>query len=74
MLSERFLRLPDVIRAVGVSRSTIYKLIEAGRFPASFRIAPRCAVWRETEVSAWLESRSRHNQPSSAPIPNRSRS
>ena len=74
MLNERFLRLPDVLEAVGVSRSTIYKLIQAGRFPASFRIAPRCAVWRESQVNEWLESRSQDNQPSSAPIPSRSRS
>jgi prophage regulatory protein len=51
------LRLPDVIRATGLSRSAIYRLEARGDFPARVRLSVRATAWRSDLVSAWIEAR-----------------
>ncbi len=53
----RVIRRPDVIRKTGLSRTTIHNLETAGSFPAHFLLTPRCAVWDEAEIDAWIASR-----------------
>lgn len=55
--TKRVMRRPDVIARTGLSRTTIFNLEKAGDFPAHFMLTPRCAVWDEDEVEAWLDSR-----------------
>ena len=56
----RFLRLPEVEVAVGKKRSTIYRDIAAGIFPAPYdRGSSRSVGWLSTEISAWILSRPR---------------
>lgn len=52
----RLLRLPEVIARVGLRRSAIYQRMSEGRFPRSRSLGPKCAVWVETEIDAWIES------------------
>lgn len=52
------LRLPDVIRLVGLSRSSIYALMQQGRFPKQVLLSLRAVGWRHADIEAWLESRS----------------
>ncbi len=54
---HRLLRLPEVLRMTGLSRSTLYRLIGEGRFPAPVRIGPRAVAWRERDVLEWQETR-----------------
>lgn len=54
---QRVLRRPEVIGRTGLSRTTIFNLEKAGNFPQHFMLTPRCAVWDEGEVEAWLDSR-----------------
>ncbi|MCD8512877.1 MAG: AlpA family transcriptional regulator [Nitrincola sp.] len=58
----KFLRLPEVVNATGLSRSSLYRLIEDGTFPSSIRIGGRSVAWCDEEVNAWIEERIR-NQP-----------
>ena len=51
---EIFLRLPDVIKQVGLKRSTIYKKIQRQEFPAPIKIGERSSVWPESEIKAWI--------------------
>jgi prophage regulatory protein len=55
MKSDRFLRLQEVLYRVGVSRSNLYKLIEAGKFPAQIKIG-YSSVWSEKALTAWMEA------------------
>ncbi|MBK57552.1 MAG: transcriptional regulator [Pseudomonas sp.] len=56
----RFLRLPDVEKATGKKRSTIYRDIAAGKFPAPYDLgSSRSVGWLSTEISAWILSRPR---------------
>ena len=51
---DRILRIKTVLERTGLSRSTLYRRIQAGRFPAQVRIAERCTGWRESAVKSWL--------------------
>lgn len=54
----RFLRLPEVEKASGKKRSTIYRDIAAGTFPAPYDLGNgRSVGWLSTEISAWILSR-----------------
>lgn len=55
--TKRVLRRPEILARTGLSRTTIFNLEKAGDFPAHFMLTPRCAVWDEAEVDAWLASR-----------------
>ncbi|MBB5700038.1 helix-turn-helix transcriptional regulator [Sphingomonas yantingensis] len=51
---NRFLRLDEVERIVGIKRSTIYDRIRDERFPPQIDPGSRPALWRESDVRAWL--------------------
>lgn len=53
----RLLRLPEVMRLTGLSRTTIYRLMKMNRFPDRVLIGARAVAWRETDILAWLEER-----------------
>lgn len=42
----RFLRITDVVATIGVSRSTIYRMVEAGTFPEQTRLTAQTVGWR----------------------------
>jgi prophage regulatory protein len=50
----RLLRLPDVMARVGMKRSAIYQRMSEGKFPKSRSLGPKCAVWVEAEIDAWI--------------------
>ena len=50
----RLLRLPEVMARVGLRRSAIYQRMSEGRFPRSRSLGPKCAVWVEVEINAWI--------------------
>lgn len=51
------LKLKDVMKMTGLSRSTIYAYIEQGIFPAQVKIGARSVAWIEKEVNEWINSR-----------------
>jgi len=56
----RFLRLPEVEKISGKKRSTIYRDIAAGAFPAPYDLGNgRSVGWLSTEINAWILSRPR---------------
>jgi prophage regulatory protein len=57
----RILRLPAVTQYVGLSRSSIYRLMEKGLFPQSIRLGLAAIGWDERDISIWLE-RKKHTQ------------
>lgn len=50
---DRWLGPSDVARAVGLSRSTIYRLRKAGTFPPGVELAPGRVRWRASDVARW---------------------
>lgn len=51
---DRLVRLPEVKRLTGLSRSTIYRRMEQGRFPCNVPMSGSIAAWREKEIGEWL--------------------
>lgn len=47
LAGRRLLRLADVKKLIGFSRSTIYRLMNEGQFPDRVHYGPRAVRWRE---------------------------
>lgn len=57
---EGIMRLPEVIRFVGISKSTIYRLIRQKYFPAPVSLTDGHAVgWRRRDIRGWVDERRR---------------
>ena len=55
--NERLLRRREVEKITGVSRSSIYRLMQESDFPRPVRIGPGAVRWKASEINAWIESR-----------------
>ena len=55
----KVLRLPAVLARVGISRSTLWRLIKAHSFPKPIRLGGRSVGWIEAEIDDWILSRAR---------------
>lgn len=53
------LRVRDVLLRTGLSRSTIWRLVRKGEFPAPLILSANAIGWASQEVEAWLGSRQR---------------
>lgn len=53
----RLIRISEVQHRTGFSRSQIYRLITAGKFPRPIKAAEATSAWIENEVQAWIEGR-----------------
>lgn len=51
----RFVRLPEIISRVGISRPTIYRMIKAGKFPRPIKIG-HISVWSDLDIDRWVEA------------------
>ena len=56
-MSDRIVRTPEACRMVGVSRSTLVRLVKSGSFPLPVRISKNAVGWRLSDLAQWLESR-----------------
>ena len=55
--NDRFLKTPEILSIVGVSRATFYRLVSRNEFPAGHKIGSGTARrWLESEVNAWMAS------------------
>ena len=57
MLKHRFIKLPQVLDVVGMSRSHLYALVAKKEFPAPIKLGMRSTSWLESEVQGWIETR-----------------
>ena len=51
------LRIPDVKKITGLSRSAIYDLISQNRFPKQIKLTSRSSGWIESEITQWIDDR-----------------
>ena len=47
---NRLLRLKEVVQMVGLSRASIYRLMDSGDFPHAIRVGPRAVRWRLRDI------------------------
>ncbi|MBB1525584.1 AlpA family transcriptional regulator [Pectobacterium carotovorum subsp. carotovorum] len=55
IVGKRLIRVPEVLRRVGFSRTKMYELIKEGRFPDKVKIGLRSVAFIESEIDAWIE-------------------
>ena len=60
-MTEQHLRRPDVEAATGLSRSSLYAMMDAGDFPRPIRIGKRAVAWPQSAIEAWLAARPTSN-------------
>ena len=51
---DRIVRLKTVLARTGLSRSTIYRKIAEGTFPAQLRISTNGTGWHESDIDRWI--------------------
>ena len=51
------LRLPEILRRIGVSKATVYRWIREGAFPEPVRLGANAVAWLERDFEAWLTAR-----------------
>ena len=54
---DRLLTNKQLVAEIGISRSTIYRLLQRGAFPRPISFGPRCMRWMESDIKAWLAER-----------------
>ena len=55
--SIEILRTQNVLAIVKISRTTLWRWVRSGDFPAPLRLGKRAVGWSRQSVEAWLESR-----------------
>jgi len=53
----KIIKLPRVMEMTTFCRTTIYRLIEKGKFPKQIKLAERSSGWLESEVLNYLETK-----------------
>ena len=56
-MATLILRLPDVKKRTGLSRSTIYNRVDQRSFPQPISLGGRAIGWIEAEINEWLSQR-----------------
>ena len=53
----RFIRPSEVLQMIGVSRTTLWRMVRDGLFPAPVRITDRSRGYVLDDVEAWMRER-----------------
>ena len=56
-----FLTIKEVSDLLGISVSTINRLIKRGDFPLKVKLSPRRMVFMKREIDEWIESKRINN-------------
>lgn len=51
---DRFLRLPQVLERIPVSKASWWNGCKTGIYPAPVKLSARTTVWRESEIDALI--------------------
>lgn len=51
---KKVVNLQEVLAQLGISKSTLYRLIKAGKFPKPFKLGMRLNAWRVETIEYWL--------------------
>lgn len=55
-MTDRILKLNDVVEITGASVSTINRWEKAGKFPARKKLGIKAMGWLESDIQQWLEN------------------
>ena len=58
-MEDRIMRIAEVLVLTGLSRATLYRLVDSGDFPQPVRLGgpeSRAVGWRLSEVQEWIRN------------------
>ena len=58
-MEDRILRIAEVLVITGLSKATLYRLVDSGDFPQKVRLGgpeSRAVGWRLSEVQEWIRN------------------
>jgi prophage regulatory protein len=55
--ARRAIRINAVLEQTGLSRTHVYRLINAGKFPKPAKLSDRLSAWDAAEIDAWLAAK-----------------
>lgn len=64
-MSEKFIRLPEVKKMVGLGTTAIYDKMKLGEFPKQVKLG-LISVWVESEIQNWMKEQIRASRPEEA--------
>lgn len=64
-MSEKFIRLPEVKKMVGLGTTAIYDRMKLGEFPKQVKLG-LLSVWVESEIQNWMKEQIRASRPEAA--------
>ncbi len=65
-----FLRLPQVLRVIPVSKTIWWEGVKSGRFPKPIKLSARCTAWRAEDIHQLIKRLSEEtNQMEPSPQP-----
>ena len=56
-----FLRLPQILQLVPISKSAWWEGCKTGRFPKPIKLGPRTAAWKAEDIAALMERLGKDN-------------
>ena len=56
-MDSKLITQKQVVDLVGVSRTTIWRLERAGKFPRRRQVSTKSVRWNQAEIEDWIESR-----------------
>jgi prophage regulatory protein len=59
----RIVRVREIVKRTGMSRSTLSRQVKLGKFPSPFRLTETTLGWMESEVEEWIMQRSAKRLP-----------
>lgn len=60
-MPDKIHRLPSALELSGLCRSSLYKALAAKEFPEPVKLGKRAVGWRESELTAWVQSRQKRS-------------
>lgn len=52
--TEGFARLPQILHAIGIGKTTWWEGVKSGRFPPPVKLGPRTTAWRVEDIRALI--------------------
>jgi len=50
-----FIRLPDVLKLIPISKSSFYNGIKTGKYPSPTKLGERTSAWKVSDIEALID-------------------
>lgn len=61
-MTDKILRIKQVVERIGLSRTTVWRMVKRGQFPPPIALYGRNIGWRDATVTSWILERERDSR------------